>query len=164
MNNISIKEKKVAENILKYLCVGSKIEGQMFYGIRILLSPTKRNKKRIKGQISLCIENDYVILDQVPEKPLTKKDYIQYRYSIENQKKIASLALRTIDEIYLSDDNRDLYMVMDNKQVLIVNGYHDEYECWQLEVTNHKDYKEGWGVVAMPKGEISYWAPEDMMQ
>jgi hypothetical protein len=160
---MTIEDKKLAEQLLKYLCLGAKVEGQMFYGLRLLLSTTKNNKKRIKGQISLVIENNYAILDELPKEGIPVMKPVSTNI-MQDYEHLVQLGLGIIEDIYLGEEVPHLYIHFHNGKILFINGLHDKDESWQVEVINEKDYKEGWGVMAMSQNDISYWAPEDMMK
>ena len=81
----SLKQK--AEKTLKFLCVGSQIEGVKFYGTQILISESETNSNRIKGQIYLNIESRFCIYRSFPERIPNHEDELPKFDWIEEAKK-----------------------------------------------------------------------------
>lgn len=63
---MDIEDISIANKLLKFLCVGAKVEGINFYGIKILLSESDSNSERINGQVYINIESEFLLYKSMP--------------------------------------------------------------------------------------------------
>ena len=57
--------------------------------------------------------------------------------------------------IQLGIESPHLIITLGNGQIIYVNSFHEDYECWQAGVQC-----EDWLVVATPGNEIPTWIPD----
>ncbi|MCU5380725.1 hypothetical protein OCA08_26680 [Bacillus cereus] len=74
----------------------------------------------------------------------------------EEYKRIFEMRRQKIIDIQLGIESPHLIITLGNGQIIFVNGFHDDYECWQTGVQY-----EQWLVVAAPGNEISTWTPDE---
>jgi len=154
--------KNLAEKTLRYLCVGSKVEGIKFYGNQILLSETDVNRHRIDGQVYLNIESRFQVFNSFPDHIPNHEDELPDLNWIEDAKRLCELRLKQITDISLGDGVPHLFITFESGEVLFVFGHHDRYESWQLGVLNNNTNKEEhWVVIAVPGDGIAIWNPDE---
>ncbi|MFC0014980.1 MULTISPECIES: hypothetical protein [Allobacillus] len=156
------ENRDIALKTLNYLCKGAQIEGLIFYGLRILLSENENNGQRIDGQISINIESEFDIFQSMP-KNAPQPDEIPNLNWIESAKKLCELRLKKIVDIKLGEETPHLYLILDSGEVLFINGRHDKFESWQVEVHNNTSVDESFSVVACPGDDLATWVPEDIL-
>lgn len=155
------EETKTALRVLNFLCIGAKVEGLMFNGIRILLSASDSNSERINGQISINIESGFNVFESIPKRlPLTNGMFIHDQ--IEASKKLCELRLKEIVGVALGEKIPHLFLTLNTGEVLFINGHHDMYESWQVNVLNTESDKEVWEIVAIPGDSLAVWSPENI--
>lgn len=155
--------KEIAEKTLKYLCVGSCIEGINFYGLKVIFSESETNKNRIDGQIYLNIESRFIIYNTWPDVLPSSEEELPDQEWIDAAKRICNLRLKHVVDVKLGESIPHLFIVFDSGEVLFVYGHHSQYESWQLGVLNNKFNNEVWEVVACPGDGIVTWVPEDIL-
>lgn len=156
MNNV---EKTAALNMPNFLCNGAKIEGPNFYGLKLLLSETKNNSNRIKGQIYINIESQFCLLKSMP-KSIPSLDDLPELDWIESYKLLCELRLKQIIELSLHHESPHLSLTFETGEVLFIWGRHEKYESWQVGVSKAD---ETWEVVACPNNSLAVWGPEDII-
>lgn len=154
--------KEIAEKALKFLCVGSQVEGIKFYGTQLLFSESEINHDRINGQIYLNIEgrfslfhtNEFFLpinLDELPEL-----DWV------EGYKLLCELRLKKVIDVKLGENIPHLIIYFETGEILFIDGHHDKFESWQLGVLNNLN-NEVWDVIACPGDNIVTWVPKDIL-
>ncbi|KKK39089.1 hypothetical protein WQ57_04705 [Mesobacillus campisalis] len=156
------EQRDIALKTLIYLCKGSRIEGLLFYGLRVLLSENDHNGNRIDGQISINIENEFEVFPSMPEIPPPPKENHR-RDLTESARKLCELRLKKIVDIKLGREIPHLYLIFDTGEVLYINGHHKDFESWQVEVHNNTNLSDVFAVVACPGDNLATWAPEDIV-
>ncbi|MDQ0914613.1 hypothetical protein [Paenibacillus sp. V4I5] len=151
--------KEFAEKTLKFLCVGSQIEGIKFYGTQILISESETNRSRIDGQIYLNIESRFKIFESYPEHIPNHEDELPYMDWIDGYKTLCELRLKRITDVKLGESIPHLFVYFHTGEVLFVFGHHNKYECWQLGVWNNSIKDEDWEVIAVPGNNIAIFTP-----
>lgn len=154
--------KDLADKTLKYLCVGSYIEGINFYGLKILFAENEVNKARIDGQIYLNIEGKFAVLPSLPEFFPTADTLPELDW-IESSKIICELRMKKVVDLWLSIDVPNLIIIFESGEVLYINGHNDKYESWQLGVWGNTNKDEIWEIVCCPGDDIAVWAPDDFV-
>lgn len=152
--------KDLAEKTLRFLCVGSQVEGIKFYGNQILFSESDSNRNRIDGQIYLNIESRFQIFETYPAHIPEHEDELPVMNWIEDAKRLCELRLNQINDVSLGEDVPHLFIKFESGEVLFVFGHHDRYECWQVGVWNNSNKEEHWNVIAVPGDGIAIWEPE----
>lgn len=153
--------KDLAEKTLRFLCVGSQIEGIKFYGNQILLSESDTNRDRIDGQIYLNIESRFHIYDTYPDHVPAHEGELPDLDWIEDAKRLCELRLKRIISVSLGDGVPHLFIKFESGEVLFVFGHHDRYESWQFGVWNNSNKNEHWDVIAVPGDGIAIWNPSE---
>jgi hypothetical protein len=151
--------KELAEKTLKYLCIGSQIEGIKFYGTQILISESETNRHRIDGQIYLNIENRFKIYKSYPENIPNHEDELPDMDWIDGYKILCELRLKRITNVQLGKFIPHLFIYFETGEVLFIFGHHDKYESWQLGVWNNSYKDEHWDVIAVPGNNIAVFTP-----
>ncbi|GIP53250.1 hypothetical protein [Paenibacillus vini] len=151
--------KEIAEKTLKFLCVGSQVEGIKFYGTQLLFSETDSNKDRIDGQIYLNIESRFVLSKSEKfEFPIREEEVPDLDW-IEGYKLLCELRLKKVSNVTLGEDIPHLFISFESGEILSVYGHHDKYEPWQLGVWGNSNIDEHWEVIVVPGDEIAIFAP-----
>jgi hypothetical protein len=151
-------DKKLAESILRYLCVGRRVCGVNFYNVPILVIDTTE----IRGSefdTYLTIECEWRVFEEVPaELPiiLFPGDIVNRQRTAELICAIGKLGWNSIVDVQLGDPVPHLLIKFENGQTLFLNGHHDKYESWNLSAGEFL-------VVATPGDEIAIWHPQDFV-
>lgn len=152
--------KLVAEKTLKYLCIGSEVEGIKFYGTQLLFSESDANKDRIDGQIYLNIESRFNIYPSENFNIPSNEDELPEFNWAEAAKLLCELRLMKVKDVRLGLQVPNLFIYFDSGHVLFVFGHHSKYESWQLGVLNNSNRLEHWDVIAVPGDNIAVWSPD----
>lgn len=83
---------------------------------------------------------------------------------VESAKKLCDLRLKKIVDIKLGEQTPHLYFFFDSGEVLFINGHHQEFESWQVEVHNNTNLEDVFEVVACPGDNLVTWVPEDVLE
>ncbi|MDQ0090336.1 hypothetical protein J2T12_003750 [Paenibacillus anaericanus] len=154
--------KTLADKVLKYLCIGSRLEGINFYGLKILLSESEENRDRIDGQIYINIESKFKIFDTEQfEIPKAEEEFPDYNW-MEAYTEICKLRLKEIADVRLDEEVPNLFIYFDTGEVLFIYGHHDKYESWQVGAWYNTYNNESWEVIACPGDDICIGAPKDI--
>ncbi|MGE7766657.1 hypothetical protein [Peribacillus sp. NPDC096540] len=155
-------EKTDALKVLNFLCIGAKIEGLNFYGLRLLLSESETNSNRINGQIYINIESQFCLFNSLPKSiPLTNE--LPNMDLIESLKILCELRLKQIVDVSLHDKSPHLFLTFETGEVLFIWGHDDKYESWQVGVIKTSIDDEDWDIVACPNNGLAIWGPEDIV-
>ncbi|OZM58755.1 hypothetical protein CIB95_02520 [Lottiidibacillus patelloidae] len=74
---------------------------------------------------------------------------------------LLSVRREKVTDIKLGDITPHLFITFESGKVLFVNGYHENYECWQAG--DGPDFTgDDFLIVAAPQNSISTWAPESL--
>ena len=155
-------ERPASLRTLHFLCEGTSIEGLNFYGLRLLLSESENNSKRIDCQIYINIESPIYLFNSMPKNiPLLNE--LPKRALIESLKLICELRLKQIVDVSLSIESPHLFLTFETSEVLFIWGQDDKYESWQVGVSVTSMDDEHWEVVACPNDGLAIWGPEDIV-
>ncbi|CAM3882686.1 MULTISPECIES: hypothetical protein [Bacillus cereus group] len=156
---MNIEDKIHAENVLKNLFVGAQVD-RLQFGI----SPTAikihftnfYTPVHYEGQLYISIETKWRLFNKPPHKyPSNEDEYDDYTEE-EEYKRIFEMRRQKIIDIQLGIERPHLIITLRNGQIIFINGFYDDYECWQAGVQC-----EDWLVVAAPGNEISTWTPDE---
>ncbi|NDI37244.1 hypothetical protein [Chengkuizengella sediminis] len=157
------KEDRIAgQNALSFLCIGAKIKGINFYGMKLLLSDNEKNSNRIDGQIYINIESEFSIYKSMPNKTPLLDDLPKLDW-IEASKLLCELRLKKIVDVSLGNVSPHLSMTFETGEVLFIWGHHEQYESWQVGVYCSSQNNESWEVVACPSDGLAVFGPEDII-
>ncbi|MFJ7737688.1 hypothetical protein ACIQ2D_15345 [Lysinibacillus sp. NPDC097287] len=156
-------ERDAALRTLRFLCEGTRLEGLTFYGLRLLLSESDNNSKRIDGQIYINIESPICLFKSMP-KNIPVFNELPKMESIESLKIICELRLKQIVDVSLSIESPHLFLTFETGEVLFIWGQHDQYESWQVGVSDTAIGDEHWEVVACPNDSLAIWGADDIVR
>lgn len=147
-----------AEKVLKHLFIGAQID-------RIQFDITSETIKiyfinfeipvDYDEQLYVNIESKWSIFNSPPARYPSKEDEFN-DYSKEDYKRIDEMRNQKVTDIQLDIESPHLIITLENGQIIYVNGFHEDYECWQAGVQC-----EDWLVVATPGNEIATWIPDE---
>ncbi|MFF2176726.1 hypothetical protein ACFVT8_09750 [Lysinibacillus sp. NPDC058147] len=155
-------ERTAGLRTLHFLCEGTRIEGLNFYGLRLLLSESENNSKRIDGQIYINIDSPICLFKSMPKNipPLNELPKMDL---IESLKIICELRLKQIVDVSLANESPHLSLTFETGEVLFIWGQDDKHESWQVGVSSTSIDDEHWEVVACPNDGLAIWGPEDIV-
>lgn len=148
------EEQFSAEKVLKYLLIGTQVDGVKFgldSGTTILNFSNYSRKE--ESDFVLSIETAWTLYPKPTDYPsceaeipnLTEKEQFQHIWSMRREKGV---------NVELGSLSPHLIIHLDSNKVLFVNGRDPNYECWQLE----EEWMSGdWLVVAAPGDEVAVW-------
>ncbi|TYR77058.1 hypothetical protein FZC79_05010 [Rossellomorea vietnamensis] len=157
------ENRDMALKTLNYLCNGSQIEGVIFHGLRVLLSENENNSHRIDGQISINIESGIKVFQSMPETDPESNEIPNLDW-VESAKILCELRLKKIVDVKLGQETPHLYLILQSGEVLFINGHHDKFESWQVEVQNNTLENEVFLVAACPGDDLAVWVPGDILE
>jgi len=150
------RDKNLAEEVLRFICVGAQIDGVRFgIGFAVLFNHLNDPSPISYEAIYLTIETNFVVL---PTLPLSLPHFAQSTLN-ERLSALASLQGQRIVDVRLGETSPHLLITFDSGRILFVNGHQLEYECWQLGLTEAVN-NEMWLIVAMGNDNIAIWAPD----
>lgn len=82
---------------------------------------------------------------------------------IESFKMLCGLRLKQIVDVSLSIESPHLFLTFETGEVLFIWGQHDQYESWQVGVSNTSIDDEHWEVIACPNDGLAIWGAEDIV-
>ena len=150
-------DKKLAEDVIKYLCLNGEINGVRFGPtLQILLWGHDEGEKGISGQVYLNVESKWCIYDILPDEfPVSETD-VEEMDRMKELEILNELSLIEIVDVKLGDHIPHLIITFQNGKSLFVYGHDEQYESWQLGVAFQDDT---WLVVSCPGDEIAVWYP-----
>lgn len=157
---MELKDKRIAEAVLKRLCQGAQIDGIRFGPVlQILITDHSSTQAPIRGQIHLNLASSWALFESLPN-PLPDHEDDLPDVPVEQQlQTICGIRELMITDIQLGETQPHLLLRLEDGRTLLVNGRHDMYECWQLGVAMGNP-QERWMVVATPGGGVAVWAPD----
>lgn len=159
---MDMEDIKKANKLLKFLCIGAKVEGINFYGLKILLSDNDTNSERVNGQVYVNIESEFCLFESMPAA-IPSQDQLPELDWTEASKLICELRLKEIVDVSVHDNSPHLLLTFETGEVLFIWGYHESYESWQVGVIKDSINDESWDVIACPNNTLAYIGPEDMI-
>ncbi|EJS76623.1 hypothetical protein [Bacillus cereus] len=156
---MNIENKTYAENVLKNLFIGAQVDGLEF-GISpdtIKIHFTNfYDFVHYEGQLYINIETKWCLFNNPPKKYPSNEDEFDDYTEDEEYKRIFEMRRQKVIDIQLGIESPHLMITLENGQIIYVNGFHEDYECWQAGVQC-----EAWLVVATPGNEIATWIPDE---
>lgn len=154
-------ERTAGLRTLQFLCEGTRIEGLYFYGLRLFLSESENNSKRIDGQIYINIESSICLFNSMPKNIPLLNELLKMD-SIESSKLICDLRLKQIVDVSLGVESPHLFLTFETGEVLFIWGQNDRYESWQVGVMDSTD-GEHWEIIACPNDSLAIWGSKDII-
>ncbi|WP_159888733.1 hypothetical protein [Paenibacillus puerhi] len=155
------EDKKIADKVLKHLCLGARIDGIRFGGIlQMLITDHDSNEyeKGIKGQVYINLASRWCVFESMPATLPHNEDAIEDLTQEEEIKLLCTLREKKIADIFLGESEPHLIITLDNGEVFFLNGHDEQYESWQLGVAFNPP-NENWLVVACPDDTLAVWYP-----
>ncbi|MGH0676683.1 hypothetical protein ACQVPP_05595 [Bacillus luti] len=156
---MNIENKSYAENVLKNLFIGAQVDGLQFgisSGAIKIHFTNFHDSVDYDGQLYVSIESKWCLFNKSTKRyPLNEDDFEDYSEE-EEYERIFEIRRQKVIDIQLGIENPHLIITLENGQIIYVNGFHEDYECWQAGVQC-----EDWLVVATPGNEIATWIPDE---
>ncbi|SCC37458.1 hypothetical protein [Bacillus wiedmannii] len=156
---MNTEDKIYAEKVLKNLFIGSQVDGLQFGispgAIKIHFT-TFHDSVDYDGQLYINIESKWRLFNK-PQKryPLNEDEFEGYSEE-EEYERIFKIRRQKVTDIQLALESPHFIITLESGQIIFVNGFHDDYECWQAGVQC-----EQWLVVAAPCNDISTCIPDE---
>jgi len=156
---MNTEDKIYAEKVLKNLFIGSQVDGLQFGiapgAIKIHFT-TFHNSVDYDGQLYINIESKWRLFNKLQKRyPLNEDEFEDYSEE-EEYERIFKIRRQKVTDIQLGLESPHLIITLESGQIIFVNGFHDDYECWQAGVQC-----EDWLVVAAPCNDISTCIPDE---
>lgn len=156
---MNIEDKTHAEHVLKNLFMGAQVDG-----LQIGVSPAAikihftnfHDSVHYEGPLYINIETKWCLFNNLPKKYPSNEDEFDDYTVAEEYKRIFEMRRQRIIDIQLGIESPHLIITLMNGQIIFVNGFHNNYECWQAGVQC-----EDWLVAAAPSNDISTWTPDE---
>ncbi|ERJ10914.1 hypothetical protein [Haloplasma contractile] len=150
---MELKDKQYAEHVLKNLFIGSQFDGVRF-GVdskATFIYFTHYTKSEFT-HLWINIESAWQIYNHINEaydKALNTELTEEQQYKL-----LFSIRREVITDLYLGIESPHLYIVLKSGRVILINGFHDVYECWQA---GDGSWFTGtnWLIVATPQNGIT---------
>lgn len=157
---MNASNKQRTETLLRYLCLGAQIKGVLFgVGFVVLFDHFNNPAPVDYDDIYLNIDTRWAAFPHLPQAlPDNEEDY-PTQSLVEDVSALARLQGQQIIDVSLGNQRPHLILTFDSKSVLYINGYHEQYETWQLGVRSN-DNPQLYLFVARPGGaDIAIWTP-----
>ncbi|GAB6421707.1 hypothetical protein bcgnr5390_04620 [Bacillus luti] len=155
---MNIENRTYAENVLKNLFIGAQVDGLQFgisSGAIKIHFTNFHDSVDYDGQLYISIESKWGLFNKSTKRyPLNEDDFEDYSEE-EEYERIFEIRRQKVIDIQLGIESPHLIITLENGQIIYVNGFHEDYECWQAGVQC-----EDWLVVAAPGNEITTWIPD----
>ncbi|OCA92557.1 hypothetical protein [Pseudobacillus wudalianchiensis] len=158
---MEFEERQVAEKALRQMFIGSQLDG-----IKFGLSPATtfvyfmHYVNREPDHLWINIEtkwnvysSDAVLFPGSEQEmgELTEEEQFKLLYSLRREQVV---------DIKLGNSSPHLYITFKSGRILFINGYHEEYECWQAG-DGQGFAGDEWLVVAAPQNGIATLFPQN---
>ncbi|MGK0532757.1 hypothetical protein [Bacillus sp. 'calajunan'] len=151
---MNTEDKIYAEKVLKNLLTGLQF-GISPGAIKIHFT-TFHDSVDYDGQLYINIESKWRLFNKLQKRyPLNEDEFEDYSEE-EEYERIFKIRRQKVTDIQLGLESPHLIITLESGQIIFVNGFHDDYECWQAGVQC-----EDWLVVAAPCNEIATWVPDE---
>lgn len=158
---MDFEERQIADNALRQMFIGSQ-----FDGIKFGLSPATtyiyflHYNNHEPDQIWLNIESKWNIYPPKTTIFPNSEEDIEDLTEDEQFKLLYELRREEIIDISIGDVSPHLYITFKSGKILFINGFHEQYECWQAGDGQGFNGDE-WLVVATPENGIAIWLPKN---
>jgi len=157
------RDKRLGEAALRYLCRGTQVVGVRWYAFNffIEISPVNAQPQGVaKSDLMLTVESRWTVFPTRPDHfPVAAGDLPELSLE-ERVAALARLAGQDIVDVALGDHHPHLVLTFESGSVFFLNGFDEDYECWNLATIDElDDYK--WLIVAVPGGAIGIFIPQD---
>jgi len=162
---LSHSDKQEAESRLRTLCIGLQVVGVRWFAFNfsIAIEPfTPQTPPTHKSNLSLTIESRWTIFSTMPDQ-LPERDEDIPELPLEKKVALlAQLAGHDIVAVSLGNEQPHLMLTFNCGRILFINGYHHEYESWQLSTVGEPEERR-WDIIAIPGGNIAIFNPQNVI-
>jgi len=156
------RDKKLGDAALRQLCLGTQIVGvrwvdhsffiDMEYGLDML------NQGVADHNLRLTVESRWTVFPTTPDWFPDAEEDLPTLSLEERLAMLARLADQKIVEATLGDRHPHLILTFEAGSVFFLNGFHEQYECWNLATLDAVDDYD-WLLVAVPGSAIGLFIP-----
>ena len=155
---MDLKDKIVAEEILKKTFIGSQLDGVKFgVGPGALLVYFTHYSNQVPDMLWVNIEVMKMTLLPNSEK---RDGFLGKEIKELNDDEALNLLVENkrekIVNIQLGNDSPHLFIAFESGKTLCINGDDDNYECWQAG-DGYGYTGENWLLVAVPGNDLAIW-------
>src|SRR5688572_12391210 len=151
---MKLEDKTLAEKIFSDLLVGRHFCGIHFYAGQPIILIDDYNKISKLTTAYLTIESHWEYFDECLSKMPSSQEEISRKPVHELAKWICRQSEHSITKAYLDSEKPHLFIKLSNEKTFFVNGSHDNYESWNINVGKFT-------IVAIPGEELAIWSPDD---
>ncbi len=156
----NIENKQFAEKALKYIFIGSQLDGMKFGpGPGAILIRFQHYSNKNPDELWINIESKWAVFPKGNRNFPNSESEMDDISEEDEYKIIFQLRREKVTDIRLGTTSPHLYIEFECGKTLFVNGYHEKYECWQAGDGGGYTGQE-WLVVSVPGNSISTWAPK----
>jgi hypothetical protein len=157
---MELEDKQFAEKALKYLFVGSQIDGIKFgLSSATTLLYFMHYDRGYDDHLWLHIESEWILYTEAPDTYPISEEEIHVNTEEEQFKAIFDIRREKVVDIRLGDISPHLIITLESGKVLFINGYHPDYECWQTG-DGGAYVGDDWLLVAVPGDDIAVSSPD----
>lgn len=155
------EDKQFAEKALQQLLIGSQLDGIKFGAgpggtFLYFLHYTEKEPDKLWVNIEI---NKFAVLPAAIKHSCKALPMIEELTEEQAIKQVIGLRREEVTDVKLGDESPHLFIVFKSQKVLFINGYDEQYECWQAG--DGEGYTgDEWLVVAVPGNGIATWAPD----
>jgi len=151
------RDKPVAEELLRRLCIGALVGGIRFGPVpQLLITNQSSNKPPVRGQVYLNLESSWRIYPARPAALPRGETEIEEPDEAEALRQLCELRETVIANVELGTDAPDLLVTFADGRVFFLNGRHEQYESWQFGIAFAPNV--GALIVACPGNQIAVWS------
>lgn len=149
-------DKKRAEAVLRYLCVGAQIAGIRFGGIpQLLITDYASGKPRVRGQLYLNLASEWRVWRSRPATFPREGLALEELPEAEALQQIVDIRELVITEVELGEDAPDLLFTLEDGRVFFLIGRDEYYEAWDFGIAYAPEGSAL--VVACPGNQVAVW-------
>jgi len=148
------EDKRLAEAALKQMFVGRHLYGIHFFPHSPILRLEDTTNPASDRTTHLTIEAQWLACeDELPGNSAADMKFA--KHTVEELAQIAcSLREHSITSATLEDNVPHLRLRFDDGRLMLIDGHHDQFECWQASMGDFL-------IVAIPGDNVALWVPED---
>lgn len=155
------EDKVLAEKVLRVLFAGSYAAGMKFerQGLSTFIC-FEREGNREPDEAWLHIElKKFAVFPDWESAQAAAAEILPERGEEEALQEIVKVRAQKVASAKLGNMSPHLFLLFESGSVLLVNGFHEQFECWQAGAGT--GYRDDWLVVATPGSDIAVCMPEE---
>lgn len=106
--------------------------------------------KRDENESWLSIEGPWHV--HTPDSPFDADEQLRHLVQLRRER---------VRSVHLAEDKPHLEVTFESGSLLYINGYHEQFECWQAGDARPIGGDQ-YLIVAMPQGDLAIFAEEDV--